>query len=61
MPLSTVLTDCNKKDDELIDQMHHMLRRNLKKAVKQKLVFCVAEKNNFGSFYDLWCLVSEKK
>lgn len=58
MPLSTVVTPCDVSDQSLLGQMHSMLRRNLKKANKQSLVFGEADRNDALSYYDLWSNIS---
>lgn len=61
MPLSNIVYDVTKSDEELIAEMNKGCKERIKKALKQNIYFAIAKPEQYDYFYDQWVELSDNK
>ncbi len=61
MPLSNIIYDVTKTDEELIAEMNKWCKERIKKALKQDIHFASATPEQYDYFYDQWVALSDDK
>ena len=61
MPLATVIIDLTLPEEEIYKNFSKSAKRNIKKAIKNNLIFITANKNDIDEFYNLWSSTAKLK
>lgn len=61
MPMSDILIDLSKTDEQLLDEMNSWASHRIKKAIKKEIDFGMATPDQYKLFYDKWLETSGDK